>query len=53
MIGQGTGDQCYNCGKHQMPRWKSKFETARACQSCQYIEERDFTKEVEEKEVKQ
>lgn len=35
----GKGDVCPKCGESQMPCW-SGMETARACQSCGYVEEK-------------
>ena len=40
MIADGFGDVCPNCKDAQMPRYKDKSTTGRACAACGYVEER-------------
>lgn len=35
-----AGEYCLNCGQYQMPPWRDVLVNARACQNCQYIDER-------------
>ena len=36
------GDKCFNCGEHQMPKWRKEetSTTARRCSMCGAVEER-------------
>lgn len=43
-------DECPNCHERGMPMWKLHYfkgarETARACQICQHVEEREPVEE--------
>lgn len=39
-----NGEYCPVCKKNQMPPWKSQAETARRCQECGLVEERQIRK---------
>lgn len=45
--GTANGDRCPKCFKDQMPKWTGK-STARACQACGFIEEREPKPDVAE-----
>lgn len=35
-----NGDICSKCNKPQLPKWRSEYENARACQNCGEVDER-------------
>ena len=36
-----VGDRCPNCDEAQMPKWGDSLATARMCQNCGWVEERE------------